>query len=132
MKVVTIRQPAGLDNLYMVEMQDPGQPGPGNVRVRIHASSLNYHDLGVVTGRIPTADGRIPMADGAGVIEAVGDGVTEFTVGQNVVSCFFPRWIDGEPPFGDFSTVPGDGVDGYVRPVVVRSRRRGSRQRPAV
>jgi NADPH:quinone reductase-like Zn-dependent oxidoreductase len=119
MKVVTIRQPAGLDNLHMVEMQDPGQPGPGNVRVRIHASSLNYHDLGVATGRIPTADGRIPMADGAGVIEAVGEGVTEFTVGQNVVSCFFPRWIDGEPPFGDFSTVPGDGVDGYARPVVV-------------
>jgi NADPH:quinone reductase-like Zn-dependent oxidoreductase len=119
MRVMTIRAPASLDNLHVTERKDPGRPGPGEVRVRIHASSLNYHDLGVVTGRIPTADGRIPMADGAGVVEEIGEGVTEFAAGQNVVSCFFPRWIDGEPPFGDFSTVPGDGVDGYACPVVV-------------
>lgn len=120
MKVMTIRAPASLDNLHVTDRKDPGRPGLGEVRVRIHASSLNYHDLGVVTGRIPTADGRIPMADGAGVVEEIGEGVTEFAAGQNVVSCFFPRWIDGEPPFGDFSTVPGDGVDGYACPVVVR------------
>jgi len=60
------------------------------------------------------------MADGAGVVEAVGDGVTDFTIGDHVVSTFFPTWLDGEPTEGDFSTVPGDGVDGYAREVVVR------------
>jgi NADPH:quinone reductase-like Zn-dependent oxidoreductase len=54
------------------------------------------------------------------VVEAVGESVTEFTVGDSVVSCFFPLWLDGPATTGDFSTVPGDGVDGYAREVVVR------------
>ena len=65
------------------------------------------------------ADRRIPMSDGAGLIEAVGEGVTEFEVGDHVVSCFFPTWTEGAPATGDFSTVPGDGVDGYAREIVV-------------
>jgi len=60
------------------------------------------------------------MADGAGVVEAVGEGVTEFKAGDHVVSTFFPTWLDGQPTEGDFSTVPGDGVDGYACEVVVR------------
>lgn len=53
-------------------------------------------------------------------MEAVGDGVTEFAPGDHVVSCFFPGWLEGPPPMADFSTVPGDGVDGYAREAVVR------------
>ena len=37
--------------------------GPGEVLVRVRASSLNYHDFVVVMGGIPTPDGRIPMSD---------------------------------------------------------------------
>jgi NADPH:quinone reductase-like Zn-dependent oxidoreductase len=59
------------------------------------------------------------MSDGAGIVEAAGDGVTEFKVGDHVVSCFFPNWIEGPPPIADFSSVPGDGVDGYAREFVV-------------
>lgn len=120
MKAITLRLPAGLDNLHLVDLPDPGQPGPGQIRVRVHASSLNFHDYAVATGKMPTADGRIPMADGAGVVEAVGEEVTEFKVGDHVVSCFFPHWRDGAPTIGDFSTTPGDGVDGYARQVVVQ------------
>ncbi|MBR8094646.1 NAD(P)-dependent alcohol dehydrogenase [Burkholderia cenocepacia] len=120
MKAVVLRQPAGLDNLQLVNLNDPGAPAAGEIRVRIHASSLNFHDLGVVTGRMPTADGRIPMSDGAGIVEATGEGVTEFAPGDAVVSCFFPHWLDGAPAIGDFSTTPGDGVDGYAREYVVR------------
>ncbi len=97
MKAITLRQPAGLENLRLVDLPDPGQPGAGELRVRVHASSLNFHDLGVVTGRMPSADGRIPMSDGAGVVEAVGEGVDEFAVGDAVVSTFFPTWLDGGP-----------------------------------
>jgi NADPH:quinone reductase-like Zn-dependent oxidoreductase len=119
MEGIVLRSPGGLDRLELIEMPDPGQPAPGEIRVRLHASSLNFHDYLVVTGKIQTADRLIPMSDGAGVVEALGEGVTEFTVGDHVVSRFFPEWQDGPPAVGDFSTVPGDGVDGYARQAVV-------------
>lgn len=119
MKAIRTRKPSKLDTLEVVELPDPGAPGAGQIRVRLHASSLNYHDYAVANGAIPTADGRIPMSDGAGVVEAVGADVTEFAVGDHVVSLFFPFWQDGVPPHGDFSHVPGDGLDGYARQAVV-------------
>ncbi|MEC9483998.1 MAG: NAD(P)-dependent alcohol dehydrogenase, partial [Halomonas sp.] len=69
MKVVTLRSPGGLDHLEISDREAPGEPGPGEIRVRLHASSLNFHDYGVVSGIMPTEDGRIPMSDGAGVVE---------------------------------------------------------------
>lgn len=119
MKTIQVRNPASLDSLKLVETQDPGSPDRGKIRVRIHASSLNFHDYLLVSGMLPTADGRIPMADGAGIVEAVGEGVEEFKVGDSVVSCFFPGWEDGDPPFADFSRTPGDGIDGYACEYVV-------------
>jgi NADPH:quinone reductase-like Zn-dependent oxidoreductase len=116
MNCLRLARPGGLDALNEVALEDPGPPKPIEVRVRIRASSLNFHDLGVVTGRIPAEDGRIPMSDGAGVVEAVGDGVTEFAPGDSVVSCFFPFWLDGEPgATASFALTPGDGIDGYCR-----------------
>jgi NADPH:quinone reductase-like Zn-dependent oxidoreductase len=118
-KAIQLAKPGGLDHLKLVDLAEPKAPGPGEIRVRIHASSLNFHDFAVAAGYIPTADGRIPMADGAGVVEAVGTGVGELAVGDHVVSCFFPTWQDGGATLGDFSTTPGDGVDGYAREQVV-------------
>ncbi|KFG70569.1 NAD(P)-dependent alcohol dehydrogenase [Microvirga sp. BSC39] len=120
MRGIVLHAPGGLDRLDLADMPDPGAPSPGEIRVRVHASSLNYHDYGVVSGRMPTARARIPMSDGAGVVEAVGEGVTEFKAGDHVVSCFFPGWLEGPPTVSDFATTPGDGVDGYAREVVLR------------
>ena len=119
MRALQLRAPASLDNLTLVDLADPGDPGLGEIRVRLTASSLNFHDYAVVVGMIPAADGRIPMSDGAGTVEAVGEGVTQFKSGDTVVSIFFPDWIDGAPPATAFRGVPGDGVDGYAREVVV-------------
>ncbi|GGC88989.1 zinc-dependent alcohol dehydrogenase family protein [Halopseudomonas salina] len=119
MQAIELKSPGGLERLQVVERDDPGQPGRGEIRVRIHASSLNFHDYLVVTGKIPNADRRIPMADGAGVVESVGKGVEEFKVGDAVVSCFFPWWQEGGPMDGFASGVPGDGMDGYAREVAV-------------
>jgi NADPH:quinone reductase-like Zn-dependent oxidoreductase len=119
MKAVTLGAPGGLDRLKVVDMPEPGAPAAGAIRVRLHASSVNFHDYAVVRGFLPSADGRIPMADGAGVVEAVGSGVTEFAVGDHVVSGFFPLWHDGPPVTADFSKTPGDGLDGYARELVV-------------
>jgi NADPH:quinone reductase-like Zn-dependent oxidoreductase len=118
MKAIELHAPAGLDNLRLVDMPAPGAPKAGEIQVRIHASSLNYHDLGVVTGHARAEHGRIPMSDGAGVVTAVGEGVTEFTAGDHVVSCFFPLWQSGRVVPTTFQTVPGDGVDGYARELV--------------
>ncbi|TNC72995.1 zinc-dependent alcohol dehydrogenase family protein [Rubellimicrobium roseum] len=121
MKVLRLRAPGGLDALEMVEAEDPGAPGPGEIRVRLRGSSLNFHDLGVVSGGRPgLRDGLIPLSDGAGEVEAVGEGVTEFAPGDTVVSCFFPDWADGTTGMVDhFDRVPGDGIDGYAREAVV-------------
>lgn len=120
MKVIRLRSPFGLEHFEHADVPDPGVPGAGEIRVRLHASSLNYHDLAVALGHMPAADGRIPLADGAGEVEAVGEGVHEFAVGDRVVSTFFPDWLAGGPVTAGFASVPGDGVDGFACEVAVR------------
>ncbi|WP_246128895.1 zinc-dependent alcohol dehydrogenase family protein [Zoogloea oleivorans] len=120
MKAIKLHHPAGIDNLHLVELEDPGSPQRGEIRVRVLANSLNYHDYAVIVGRLPTPHGRIPLSDAGGVIEAVGEDVEEFKVGDKVVSCFSTTWQAGAPCVSNFSTAPGDGVEGYAQNVVVR------------
>jgi NADPH:quinone reductase-like Zn-dependent oxidoreductase len=103
-----------LDRLELAE-EDRPEPRPGEVLVRIRASSLNFHDVMVAQGKIPCADGRVPMTDGAGEVIAVGDGVDAFKVGDLVVSTFFPDWLDGEATPAAKRVIPGETVDGYAR-----------------
>jgi len=119
MKVISVHSPGGLDNLQILDREAPGDPGPGEMRVRIKASSLNFHDYLVANGSIRTEHGRIPMSDGAGEVEAVGESVDEFQPGDRVVSTFFPDWLDGRARVGNFKRTPGDGIDGYAREQVV-------------
>jgi NADPH:quinone reductase-like Zn-dependent oxidoreductase len=63
---------------------------------------------------IPTEDGRIPMSDGAGLVTAGGQGVSQFAVGDKVLSLFFPNWQDGRPTLERILGVPGDHVDGFA------------------
>lgn len=112
MKVAAVRKPGGLDNLKIEDRADP-TPAPGEILVRIKASSLNYHDFVVVMGGIPTDDGRIPMSDGAGEVVSVGEGATRFKPGDQVLSLFFPNWQTGPIGMAGFASVPGDGADGY-------------------
>ena len=93
-------------------------PKSDEISVRIYSNSLNYHDFAVVSGMWGPVEPRIPMADGAGEVIAVGADVTEFAVGDRVVSTFFPTWQSGEPLVNGFATTPGDGVDGYARELV--------------
>ena len=116
MTIKTLYIPAGggFDHVTVATSQAV-EPGPGEITVRLRASSLNYHDYGVVSGAMATKERRIPMSDGAGEVAAVGEGVSEFAVGDHVVSTFFPDWLDGEPQAEGFGRVPGDGIDGYAR-----------------
>ena len=120
MDAVRYKAPGGIEGLSVDKADDPGAPGPNEIRVRIHGSSLNGHDYNVALGILPVAEGRVLMSDGAGEVEAVGSDVNEFVVGDHVVSTFFPDWRRGDAPRASFSRTPGDGIDGYAAEVVVR------------
>lgn len=116
-KSIFVESGGGFDKVSVGEAEAKS-PLDGEILVRVHANSLNYHDYAVVKGLWPASEKRIPMADGAGEVIEVGPNVSEFEVGDSVVSTFFPSWISGEPIVDGFSTVPGDGVDGYAREYV--------------
>jgi NADPH:quinone reductase-like Zn-dependent oxidoreductase len=122
MKAVILHKPGGLDRLELVDQEEPRAPGPGEITVRLRASSINYHDYLVVKGAAPAAEGLVPLTDGAGEVVAVGPGTSAFAHGDSVISLFFPNWVDGGPlnRFGAdvFADVPGDGVDGFAREYV--------------
>jgi NADPH2:quinone reductase len=76
---------AARDVLKVTEAERP-EPGPGQVRVRVHASGINPTDVKARSGAVPRPmDGfQVPHQDGAGVIDAVGPGVDPSRVGQRV------------------------------------------------
>ena len=113
-RALIVQPGGGFDRVGFGDRPVP-EPGPGEITVRLRASSLNYHDYAVVSGMWGPGEPRIPMSDGAGAVEAVGPGPAEFAVGDPVVSTFFPTWLAGTPQVEGFATVPGDGVDGYAR-----------------
>lgn len=119
MKAINVRNKGGLERLELVEAADPGAPGPGEVRVELHATSVNFHDYLVAIGQIETPESRVPMTDGSGVITAVGAGVLDFAVGDHVISNFFPNWQDGTPQQHLLGLIPGDTADGYAREAIV-------------
>lgn len=113
MRSIHILQPGGLDKLQLVN-SDPATPGIGEVLVRWHATSLNFHDYLVANGSIPVADRQVPMSDGAGEIAAVGEGVTKWHVGDKVMSLFFPNWLVGEASAEVTSLVSGETAPGFA------------------
>ena len=119
-KAMIVQPGGGFDRVIIGESEAP-KPRAGEITVRLRANSLNYHDYAVVSGMWGPTVPRIPMADGAGEVVAVGDGVTEFSAGDHVVSTFFPTWLDGMPQVDGFAAVPGDGVDGYARELATAS-----------
>ena len=75
-------------------------PAPGEVLVRVHANSLNYRDQAIAKGHYfggPIKAPCTPLSDGAGVVEAVGANVKNFSVGDRVAGTFFQGWLEGPP-----------------------------------
>jgi NADPH:quinone reductase-like Zn-dependent oxidoreductase len=112
-RAMRLRQPASLDNLKLESCETP-PPGPGEIRVRLRAASLNFRDSLVVGGVFPAPDGLIPLSDGAGDVLAVGEGVAEFRPGDRVVSTFHPRWLDGHIEKSELTNTPGGPADGFA------------------
>jgi len=113
-------QEFGLKGLAVVDRPIP-EPGPNQVLVKMHAWSLNYRDLMVVTGRynprlkLP----QVPLSDGAGEIVAAGSEVEEWKPGDRVTSTFFERWPSGEGTDKQARTALGAGGNGALAEYVV-------------
>ena len=77
--------PVGVDALLWKELATP-QPGPGQVLIEIKAASLNFPDLLIVQNKYQMKPPLpfVPGSEYAGVVRAVGEGVTHLRVGQNV------------------------------------------------
>lgn len=113
MKVICIKDGGGFDNL-VVEERSIREPGKGMLKIRWHATSLNYHDLLVAKGAIPVADGRIPMSDAAGEVIETGPDVKSFKVGDRVMPLFFPNWQSGSASIEKIRSISGESLDGYM------------------
>ncbi|QKW23437.1 NAD(P)-dependent alcohol dehydrogenase [Kitasatospora sp. NA04385] len=87
---------AGIDGLAVREHPDPA-PGPGQALVAVRAASLSFRDLMVLRGDylLPVKPDVVPVADGAGLVVAVGSGVTAVRVGDRVAGNVFPSWREG-------------------------------------
>jgi NADPH:quinone reductase-like Zn-dependent oxidoreductase len=105
----------------VTEVPDP-TPGPGEILVRVTASSLNGFDLSVASGRLQgMMEHRFPVVlgkDFAGTVEAVGEGVTRFAAGDAVLGVVTKAHL-GDGGFGellvvhegDFVTAVPEGLD---------------------
>ena len=113
MRRITLNSPSRLDNLQLVECEIP-QPRAHEVLVRVHATSLNFHDYLVVSGVRPAPAGRVPMSDAVGTIVAVGSDVTDFSAGDRVISTYFADWVDGPPNNDNVMRMRGDHFDGFA------------------
>lgn len=118
MRAMIVGSPATLDTLTLAEIPDARPPGPGEVLVKLQASSLNFKDYLVATGQLPVDPGRIALCDGAGEVVAVGEGVADLAAGDPVVAVFHTRWPAGEMPVDAMRGAPGDTLDGYARQFV--------------
>ncbi|MES3010727.1 MAG: NADPH:quinone oxidoreductase family protein [Pseudomonadota bacterium] len=93
--------PTGVDALTWKELPTP-TPGPGEVLVEIKAASLNFPDLLIVQNKyqMKPALPFVPGSEYAGVVQALGDGVTHLQVGQPV-AC-----MPGTGGFGTHAIAP--------------------------
>ncbi len=121
MKAWEIGPRGGIESLRQVERSDP-VAGPGEILVGVIAAGLNYRDLMILRGTYGTdlPEARIPLTDGVGMVEAVGEGVTDFVVGDRVVASNFVDW-DPEGGFGFhiFGRDIGVSMDGWLAQKIV-------------
>lgn len=115
MKVYEIGTQQGLQSLRASTRPDP-RPGAGQVVLRVRAVCLNHRDLLMLSGSYGPrrADERVPVSDGIGEVIAVGEGVSDFKLGDRATCGHFAAWLDGafNPRF--FGTDLGITHDGWL------------------
>lgn len=118
MRAWEIVSDGGVEGLALNDLPEP-VAGPGQVLVRVHASSVNYRDLSTIEDPV----GRnlslpaIPNSDAAGEVVDVGAGVEGIAEGDHVIGCFFQDW-----QAGPISAAAMASALGGVKPGVLAER----------
>lgn len=93
MRAIAIHRFGGPEELQLAELPTP-VPGPGEVLIRVHYAAVNPADWKCREGKLRHFfDYRFPFVlgfDAAGVIEQIGDGVTDYQVGDAVLTSSNP------------------------------------------
>jgi NADPH:quinone reductase-like Zn-dependent oxidoreductase len=112
----------GPEALKLSHLPEP-KPASGQVVVRVRATSLNYRDLMVASGRYggTVKMPLVPLSDGAGEIARVGEGVTQWRVGDRVAGTFFQKWQTGPARRDYFDSALGGSTDGMLAEYVALS-----------
>jgi len=101
MRAVVVNHTGGPDVLQVVDRPTPA-PGPGQALVRHEAIGLNFIDIYHRTGLYPMKTPFIPGSEAAGVVEAVGDGVTQVKPGDRVA------YAGGQGAYAEMNVVAAD------------------------
>ncbi len=122
MKAVWFAEHGELEVLRYGDLDDP-QPGPGEVRVRVEACSLNYHDIFTRRGmpgiKVPLP--MIPGCDAAGTVDELGEGVTGWERGARVLvdpvhtdEATGRFWMIGDTRWGAYAEYVVIGADQLI------------------
>ncbi|GLZ02802.1 quinone oxidoreductase [Actinomadura sp. NBRC 104412] len=103
MRAIVVSRNGGPEVLEATEREDP-VPGPGEVLIELAASGVNYIDVYFRTGAYPQPTPYVPGVEGAGTVAALGEGVTDFSVGDRVA------WVNVPGSYAQYAAVPADLV----------------------
>ena len=112
MRAIGVTEFGGPENLQVLDLPEP-HAGPGEVRIRVHAATVNPTDSGLRSGRYAARHADqpgpyIPGADAAGVVDEVGEG-SRWRVGDRVAAVVVP-YRDAGGAYADQVVVPDASV----------------------
>lgn len=116
MRAYEIIPGATIESIRLTERPAPVARA-GQVLIDIRACAVNFRDVINISGPqdgSPKVTGVVPLSDGAGIVTAVGEGVTRLKVGDRVAGAFMPDWISGPMTPEVQSGALGGTVDGVL------------------
>jgi NADPH:quinone reductase-like Zn-dependent oxidoreductase len=121
MRVYQVEDDWSVDNLKLANRPEPNA-GPGEVRIKMLASALNYRDLLVPQRGYGSRMKPLPLimlSDGVGCVDQVGEGVDSLRLGERVCPLFFQSWLSGEPDNARLDMSLGCEMDGTMAQYMV-------------
>ncbi len=103
MQVIRIHNHGGPEVLQLESIAQP-QPGPGEVRIRLASIGVNFIDIYQRLGQYKMTLPFTPGMEGSGVVDALGEGVTDLRVGERVA------WCMHSGAYAEYATVPASKV----------------------
>ena len=120
-RVYQVEDDWSVDNLKLADRPEPNA-GPGQVRLKMLASALNYRDLVVPQRGYGSRMKPLPLimlSDGVGCVDQVGEGVDSLRLGERVCPLFFQSWLSGEPDNARLGMSLGCEMDGTMAQYMV-------------